>query len=262
MAKNKERVVKLLSFITSLLSVVGIWELIVDLGIVSSSLLPSPYMIIQTFYNLLTPKPLILIHLYKSLYRLLLGYTLGVLLGIALGIAMGSSKFFYRAFSPIVSFLISIPTIAWVPLLLITLGTGDMTIIIAIFLGSFFPVVYNTTNGIRSVEKRLIWASQIMGADKRTSLLKVLLPASLASIITGLRLAIGYSWRALVGAEMLAATAWGVGYMIYAARAFYDVKAMFAGLVIISAGGLLMDRLIMDPIERKTIEKWGMITKR
>ena len=259
---NKDKIVNLLSFLFPLALIAGLWELIVDLNIVSSSILPSPRMIIQTLWSLLTPEPVLLIHLFKSIYRLLIGYALGVLLGISLGMLMGSNQFLYRAFSPINSLLISIPTIAWVPVLLITLGIGDTTIIIAIFLGCFFPVVYNTINGIRGVERQLIWASKIMGANKMTIFLKVLLPGSLASIITGLRLATGYSWRALVGAEMLAATAWGVGYMIYAARAFYDIKTMFAGLIIIAMGGLLMDRLIMDPAERRTVERWGMVVKR
>lgn len=259
---KKRGILKLLSSLFPFLVVIGLWELIVDLNVVSSSLLPSPSMIIQTLYRLLIPEPLLLIHLYKSIYRLLIGYTLGALLGIGLGILMGSNRFFHRAFSPITSLLISIPTIAWIPVLLITLGTGDATIIIAIFLGCFFPVAYNTVSGIRGVDKQLIWASRIMGANRMTTFLKVLLPGSLASIITGLRLAVGYSWRALVGAEMLAATAWGAGYMIYAARAFYDVKVMFAGLAIIAIGGLVMDRLIMDPIERRTVERWGIVVRR
>ena len=176
---------------------------------------------------------------------------------------MGISKFLHRVFSSILSLFISVPTLAWVPLLLVTLGPGEETVIIAIFLGSFFPIVYNTLNGIRSVDKHHVWASQIMGADKATVFFEVLLPGSLVSIITGLRLAIGYSWRALVGAEMLAAgISAGVGQMIYAARAFNDVEAMFAGLVIIAIGGLLLDRLLMDPIERKTVEKWGMVKER
>lgn len=89
------------------------------------------------------------------------------------------------------------------------------------------------------------------------------MPGSLVSIITGLRLAIGYSWRALVGAEMIAVgISFGIGQMIYAARAFNDAEAMFAGLVIIAIGGFLLDRLIMNPIEKKTVEKWGMVKER
>lgn len=251
-----------LSVLFPFVIVLGLWELIVDVHLINAALLPSPSMIVRTVYDLLVPELLLLPHLYKSIYRLAIGYALGVLLGIGLGLLMGGNRICYRIFRPIISLIIPVPTIAWVPLLLIFLGTGDAAIIIAIFLGCFFPIVYNTTSGIRGVEKQLVWTSQIMGAGRATVFLKVLLPASLTSIITGLRLAVGYSWRALIGAEMLAATASGVGYMIYAARAFYDIRVMFVGLVIIACGGLIMDRLVMDPMERKTVERWGMVVRR
>jgi NitT/TauT family transport system permease protein len=245
------------------LIVIGLWELAVDINIVSSRLVPSPSLIALKFHRLITPKPILLDILCMSFYRLILGYALGVSVGISLGILMGVSKFLDRVFSPLLSLLISVPTLAWVPLLLVTLGPGEETVIIAIFLGSVFPMVYNTFNGIRSVGKHFVWASHIMGADKATVFFEVLLPGSLVSIITGLRLAIGYSWRALVGAEMLAAgISAGVGQMIYAARAFNDVGAMFAGLVIIAIGSFLLDRLLMGPLERKTVEKWGMVKER
>ena len=263
MKEIRGKAVRLFHFLLPFLSITILWELIVDFGIVSPSLVPSPLQICLKLYHLTTPKPILLNSLYESLLRLVLGYGLGASIGISVGILMGISKLFYRTFSPILSLLIPVPTLAWVPLLLVTLGTGDETIVITIFLGGFFPVVYNTMNGIRGIEKQLIWASRIMGANKITVFFDVFLPGSLVSIITGLRLAIGYSWRALVGAEMLAAgISWGVGHMIYAARAFSDIEAMFAGLVIIAIGGLLMDRLIMDPIERRTVEKWGMVKER
>jgi NitT/TauT family transport system permease protein len=240
-----------------------LWELIVHFKVVSPRLVPSPLQICFKLYHLTTPKPILQKSLFESLLRLILGYGLGALLGISVGILMGISKPVYRAFSPILSLLISVPTLAWVPLLLVTLGIGNETIVFTIFLGGFFPIVYNTMNGIRGIEKQLVWASHIMGAGKIAVFFDVFLPGALVSIITGLRLAIGYSWRALVGAEMLAAgISSGVGHMIYAARAFADVEAMFAGLVIIAIGGLLMDRLIMDPIERRTVEKWGMVKER
>jgi NitT/TauT family transport system permease protein len=260
---TRREMIKTFYFILPFLIVIGLWELAVDLGMVSSRFVPSPSSVTLKFYRLIAPEPILPNILYMSFYRLILGYALGVLIGISLGILMGVSRLLYRVFSPILSLLISVPTLAWVPLLLVTLGPGEETVVIAIFLGSFFPIVYNTLNGIRSVGKHHVWASQIMGSDKATVFFEVLLPGSLVSIITGLRLAIGYSWRALVGAEMLAAgISAGVGQMIYAARAFNDVEAMFAGLVIIAIGGLLLDRLLMDPIERKTVEKWGMVKER
>ena len=101
-----------------------------------------------------------------------------------------------------------------------------------------------------------------MGADRKIIFLEVLLPGASVSIITGLRLAVGYSWRALVGAEMLASISGGIGRMIYAARAFNDVNTMFTGLIIIAVGGLLIDHLVLGWLEKKTIEKWGMVKKR
>ena len=263
MTITRSQIIKPFYFVLPFLIVIGLWELAVDMGTVSSRLVPSPSLITLKFYRLMTPEPILLNVLCMSFYRLILGYALGVLIGVSLGILMGVSNLLYRVFSPILSLLISVPTLAWVPLLLVTLGPGEETVIIAIFLGSFFPIVYNTLNGIRSVSKHRVWAAHIMGADKATVFFEVLLPGSLVSIITGLRLAIGYSWRALVGAEMLAAgISAGVGQMIYAAKAFNDVEAMFAGLIIIAIGGLLLDRLLMDPIERKTVEKWGMVKER
>jgi NitT/TauT family transport system permease protein len=215
-----------------------------------------------TMYSLTVPQPTLLVYLYRSIYRFTIGYGLGAILGIAVGILMGINKHFYRMASPILSLLISVPTIAWVPLFLITVGIGDETIILAIFLGCFFAIVYNTMNGIRSINKELIWASKIMGAKKTTIFSKVLLPGASVSIITGLRLAVGYSWRALVGAEMLASISGGIGYLVYAARAFNAVNIMFTGLVIIALGGLIIDNLVLGALEKKTIEKWGMIKKR
>jgi len=116
--------------------------------------------------------PIILIHIFRSFYRLIIGFTLGALLGVSLGILIGGVRAINRALSPVISFMISIPTIAWVPLLLITFGIGEKTIIIAVSLGCFFPVVYNTAEGIRCINKQFIWAARIMGASRLKAFFK------------------------------------------------------------------------------------------
>jgi len=259
---NKEWIIRLFWLILPFLSLIFIWELIVDVGVVNPELLPAPSAILITLSEVIYPNPIILYHLYRSFYRLIVGYSLAMGIGIGLGLFLGTNRYAYYVFYPIVSLLVPLPTLAWVPLLLIILGIGDKTVIWAIFLAGFFPAVYNTMNGVRSVKKQLIWASQVMGARSLTIFFKVLVPGSLVFIITGSRIAIGYSWRALVGAEMLAATSWGLGYMIYAARSFYDIKSMFVSLGLIALGGYLMDRLIVSFLEKKTIEKWGMVSAR
>jgi NitT/TauT family transport system permease protein len=265
--KTKERLVKSLYFLLPFLFIAVALELLVDFGVLHTKFIPSPSVIVMTLIELATrepPAPTLFDHVLGSLYRAIVGYGLGVMIGISIGILLGMNKILQKTFSPILSLLISIPTVAWVPLLLLTPLSGDETIVIAVFLGSFFPIVYNTMNGIRGIKKELIWASQIMGADKTTVFFDILMPGSLVSIITGLRLAVGYSWRALVGAEMIA-QAWisqGTGYMIFGAMYGRHPEVIFAGLIIIALGGFLLDRLIMDPLERKTVERWGMVKER
>ncbi|MFX0125668.1 MAG: ABC transporter permease [Candidatus Hodarchaeota archaeon] len=252
-----------LEFLVPFIIIAIIWELLVLVGFLNHLLFPPPSIIFNTFIDLLLNRyPSLIDHLITSLYHIIVGYVLGVSLGIIVGTLIGINRVLYYALNPIIALLIPVPTLAWVPLLLIIVGLGHETIIIAIFLGCFFPVVYNTLTGIRSTEHHLIWAAEVMGATKLDIYLHVLLPSSLLSIITGSRLAVGYSWRALVGAEMLAGIAMGVGHMIYAARWGFHIDVMFTGLVIIAAGGLIMDRLLMRPLERMTIEKWGIVQRR
>jgi NitT/TauT family transport system permease protein len=250
-----------LAFLLPILLVLGIWEAIAGLGLVESAILPSPLQVLAAFRDLLTPEPVLLSYLAASLSRLAAGYATGCVAGVVLGLMMGSSRPFNAAVHPVTDLLISVPTICWVPVLLITVGPGDATVVIAVFLGCVFPVAYATLGGVRSVGEQLTWSSQAMGARRADILFRVLLPGALPSVITGLRLATGYSWRALVGAEMLAATTSGVGYMIYSARAFYDVDVMFVGLVAIALGGLAMDYALLGTLERRTTQKWGLVTR-
>lgn len=250
-----------LSFLFPILLFLGAWQTVVALGFVESAIVPSPLQVLAAFRDLLSPQPLLLTYLAASLFRLAAGYVAGCVAGVVLGLLMGSSQPVYTAVHPVTDLLISVPTICWVPVLLITVGAGNETIIIAVFLGCVFPVAYATLDGVRGVGKRFTWSSRAMGARRADIVFKVLLPGALPSVITGLRLATGYSWRALVGAEMLAATSSGVGYMIYAARAFYDVDVMFAGLVTIALGGLAMDYALLGTLERRTVQRWGVLTR-
>ena len=254
----QDYLIAVLRFLFPFAVVIIFWEIFVDIGLINQ--VPSPYNLFTRFIQITFEKNILFSHLNSSIYRLLIGYLLASLLGIGLGTLMGIKKSISDMFSPVLSLLIAIPTIAWVPILLITLGLGDETVITAIFLGGFFAVAYSTMHGIKTVNKNLINAARTMGSNKKSLFLHVLLPGSLVSLLPGLRLAIGYSWRALVGAEMLAALVkWGIGKMIYSARFFNDVELMFVGLIVIGIAGLILDHLVMGTIEKITIEKWGMI---
>jgi len=257
--KIKPQLKKTFLFILPFLVVIPIWEIIAQLNLIGQ--LPAPSEIYLKFHYLAFEKDILLNHLTGSIYRLIIGYILAVIFGILLGTLIGLKKIFSDILTPILSLLIAIPTIAWVPVLLITLGLGDETVIAAVFLGGFFAITYSVIHGMKTVDKNLINAGKIAGAGKYKLFESVLLPGSLVSLIPGLRLAIGYSWRALVGAEMLAAMVkWGVGKMIFTSRMSNVVETMFLGLVIIGIAGLILDRLLLY-IENKTVVKWGMVTE-
>jgi ABC-type nitrate/sulfonate/bicarbonate transport system permease component len=171
---------------------------------------------------------------------------------------LGISNYLRMAFKPVLSFFISIPTITWVPVLLILTGISETTIIIAIFLGSFFTIVYSTLEGFENVDPNLHRVGIILGFTRVQSLIRISIPASFNSIMVGLKLGIAYSWRALVGAEMLGAVQIGLGYLVFASRKFYDIRLMIVSLVSIGLIGYLLNTTVIKYLERKTLNKWGI----
>lgn len=198
------------------------------------------------------------LHIIISLYRMIIGYALAVSIGLSFAVLLGFSKYFRMAFKALLSFFISIPTITWVPLLLIITGISEQTIIIAIFLGSFFTVVYNTLEGFDNVPKNIILLGKNLGYSRFGLLFKIYIPSSFNQILVGLKLGIAYSWRALVGAEMLGAALYGLGFLVFASRKFYDIKSMLVALLYIGLLGYFLNRLLILYIENRTVRRWGI----
>ncbi len=239
-----------------------VWEAAVRLGWLTTSSLPAPSVIFSSFWNLAFVKGVLFQHLLASFYRLAIGYLLAVTLGIAVGALLSLNPRLHDLFEPLLGLLISVPTIAWVPVLLVSMGLGDRTVITVVFLGGFFAIAYNTMRGIEMVPRNLVHAARLMGLRGTRLFFKVLLPGSLLSLITGLRLGIGYAWRALVGGEMLSAMIeWGLGRMVFSARFFNDTSVMMVGVLIIGLSGLLLDRLLLRALERATVEQWGVLKR-
>lgn len=234
----------------------------------SHNLYPTPHELVVFAWQAFFPgkdsiQPSVAIDIGRSFLRVLIGFSIGVVSGILVGIIMGLNKWIYRLLNPIFSLMIAIPTLAWVPIVLTIFGLNSTTIIITVVLSCFFPIVYSTTNGIRSIDKKLIWAAQIMGANKIEIFFDVLLPGALVSIVAGIRLAIGYSWRAIVGAELLIPLTdlKGIGYYIGAGKVANQTAQIMIGVFLIALGGLLLDAALMKPLEQLTIKRWGMIQK-
>lgn len=254
---------RIFGFLLPFLIVGLIWEAAARLGFTNPNALPAPSAVLAQFWRLAFVDGVLWKHFFSSLYRLLIGYSLAVVAGVSLGALLGLFSTVYALFAPLLSLLISVPTIAWVPVLLITLGLGDRTVISAVFLGSFFAITYNTLRGIQTVNRNQVNAARLMGLSRMGLFFQVLLPASLVSLITGLRLGIGYAWRALVGGEMLSAMIqWGLGKMVFQARFFNNTAIMFVGILLIGFSGYLLDRIFLRWLERVTVERWGMYSRR
>lgn len=253
-----------LRFISPILIVLALWEFSARTGLVNAVLLPPPSAIFRNMGRLfqsdtgLWNSPLVG-HIEISLMRLLAGYGMAAVLCTALGLLMGINRRIYAFFDPIVTVIMPIPSLAWVPIVILWLGMSNATIIFVVFLTAMFPIIYNSAAGVRSISKKHLWAAELMGASRRKIFFKVLLPGAMPYVITGHILAVSLAWRALVGAEMLAGAGLGLGYMIFDARTFMDTETVYAGIMVIAVLGLLIEKGVFRPLQRFTIERWGTV---
>jgi ABC-type nitrate/sulfonate/bicarbonate transport system permease component len=239
----------------------AVWEVACRVGSINPEVLPPPSAVGYQFFLMVFKKGTLIHHIASSLGRLFLGYVLAALLGTLAGTILGLNRTLREICSPTLSFLIAVPTIAWVPLLLVTAGLGNVTVVVAVFLGGFFEITMSAMAGARALNRRQLNAARIMGVGGLNLYLQVILPGTLVHVLPALRLSVGYCWRALVGSEMLAAAiGWGLGKMIYDARFWNDASIMLVGLATIGILGALLDRTILQRLEKETLHKWGLVT--
>jgi taurine transport system permease protein len=196
-------------------------------------------------------------HAGQSLLRVAIGSSLAIALSIPLGTAMAINRAVAAYFTPILRFFAALAGIAWIPLATLWFGYGFGAITFVIFNAVFFPVVYNTVMGVSGVPIEVRRAAASLGASRWAMLTEVLLPGALPAIVTGLRTGMGYAWRGLIAAEIIATSA-GLGYMLFLARDFYKTEEMVLGMIVIGVLWILLDRLVLAPWERRTIERWGL----
>lgn len=237
---------------------VCVWALVVWAFKLPSFALPSPASVYQRGVQLIVDGTLAG-HAAQSLIRLLAGAFVSIVLAVPLGVTMGLHRAMSDFFTPLLSFFQSISGIAWIPLATIWFGFGFPTILFVLVNCIFFPVLYNTVMGVRGVPACLCNAARCLGATNWQVITHVVLPGALPSIMTGLRMGTGFGWRALMAAEMIA-TEKGLGYMIFDARLFWRTDEVIVGMIGIGSIWFLTDRLILIPLERKTIERWGLVT--
>jgi len=231
-----------------------LWQIASDTGCLKPSILPSPFVIAATLLELLKSGELFK-NLEVSLVRVLEGFLMGASLGLLVGFAMGLSKRMEGALSLITGLLRPIPTIAWIPALILWLGIGESSKVTVIAVGSFWPVLLSAIQGVRGTDPKYLEVARVLEKDSYTRIFKVVIPSALPSIFTGLRVAMGIAWASVVGAELIAASS-GIGFMIMYAREVSQPDVMLVGVLAIGLTGLLIDFLLLQL--QKRLLKWSV----
>jgi sulfonate transport system permease protein len=231
----------LFSFILPVVVVI-FWYIAARAQLVSSLLLPSPRVVIDEFWQQLTVGT-IKEDIGISLNRIIKGYSLAATIGVFLGVVMGMSRTSERFFSLTFTSLRQIPMMAWVPLLIIWFGIGEKSKVAVIFMAAYFPILMNTLSGIRRTDPKLIEVGKMYKLSKLKLFVKIYLPSALPNIFVGLKLGLGISWMAVVGAEMIAASS-GIGYRLTDARMLMQFPIVFSGMIAIAIAGVLMDMVL------------------
>jgi NitT/TauT family transport system permease protein len=221
----------------------GLWALVAASGLVQELFLPTPAAVARKFVEL-TQQPFVGYtlqqHLASSFGRFGMGFALAVAIGVPLGLAMGWFRWLDGVVSPLFDALRFVAPIAWVPFAALWFGTGIGGPVLVIFAGAFPPCVINAYRGAKYVDRRLVEAAQTLGASNWLILSEVLLPASVPSIVAGVRVSAGLGWQSLIGAELIVASS-GIGYLIVKGQSNISTAIVMSGMIAIGIVGFAID---------------------
>jgi len=244
---------------------VALWQLAGRDGALAGGALPTPDRVWKAWlmWAFGTPGPMTLSPYVGnwseavafSAQRVAKGFGLAILLGIPSGIIIGWSKLAAAMVDPTIQWLRPVPITSWLPISIAIFGISDFGAVFLITLGAFYPIVINTTQGARDVDKNWIRAALMMGAGPRDIIRRVVLPAALPSIFTGLRIGLGIGWTAVIVSEMVAVKS-GLGYVLWDAYYVGRMDIVIADMVSIGLFGFLSDLAIVR------LEYWALRWRR
>ncbi|MBW4079904.1 ABC transporter permease [Paenibacillus sp. S150] len=219
-----------------------LWQGTGSFGLLSPSLLPTPWEIGQQFAKLVVNGKLLL-HLEASIVRAAIGFAVGGLLGLLLGLAAGLSKLTEELLDPSLQMMRTVPLLSVIPLFILWFGVGQLSQVLLIALGAFFPLYVNTFTGVRGVDHKFYEVVQVLQYSRLQQVFRLIIPGALPNILLGIRLSIGIAWLCLVVAELMGAGS-GIGYMITEARMYSQTAVVFVGIGVFAAVGKLSDSLV------------------
>jgi len=232
----------------------GIWEVAAHLNFTPGQFsFPAFSTVLMEFYYL-TANGVLGDSFLSSLVRVLIGFSTGSIAGLAVGIIMGWREVINKALNPIVSLLYPIPALGWLPLLMLWLGIGEALPITIIFICSFFPILYNTATGIKTVDRNYVQVARTLGASDIKILTTVAMPLALPNIFTGLRLEAGMAWRVIIAAEMVAIPT-GIGALMMKAESLMRIDIIIVCLIVLAVMCLSFERFFAF-LETRSTSQW------
>lgn len=245
----------------SLLTLVGLlllWWAVTTAGLIEPLFLPSPQAIARKGWVLLTQgymEASLWQHLGASLGRIGLALLVAVLTAIPLGIAIGRNRIARGIFDPLIEFYRPIPPLAYLPLIVIWCGIGELSKVLLIYLAIFAPIAIATATGVRTIDPARLRAAQSLGATQVQLIRYVILPSALPDILTGVRIGLGVGWSTLVAAELVAATR-GLGFMVQSAAQFLVTDVVILGILVIALIAFALE-LGLRALQRKFVPWHG-----
>jgi sulfonate transport system permease protein len=224
------------------LTVLALWWLAAERGWVAEQILPNPTVVGSTFRELWDSGD-ILSNLEISLLRVLYGFVTGALIGLALGISIGLSPIAKDYLYPLFRVFAQVPSLGWLPLLMMVVGIEESLKIILIAKAVAVPITINTYQGIQSVPTRFIEVARVYGFNRWQLLRKVVLPAALPPIWNGIRYGMTHAWLALVAVELLASSE-GLGFMIVYGRQLFQLDVVIAAVIVVGTVGYTLDKVL------------------
>ena len=222
--------------------IIGVWHYATVYADVPEGILPNLSRVGKAFQTLISSGQL-QEDLQVSLTRVIKGYGMAAVLGILLGSLMGMFQSVKEIFRPFISIIRQIPIIAWIPLLILWCGIGELSKIVVILIAAIFPIMINTESGMENTPSGYLEVAKLYKLSPWKTFTKVYLPHAFPQILVGLKLGLGISWMAVVASEMIAATA-GIGYRMSNARSMMQADIVIVCMIVIGIVGVVMDRVI------------------
>jgi len=234
-----------------------LWQGLYFIRIWPEFMFPSPFMVFNTLANGFGQGNYTMAML-NSFRRLLIGFGIAITLGVFIGVLMGRFKSIDETFGGLILSLQSVPSVVWLPLALLWFSMGESAMIFVVVIGGLWNMIMSTTAGIKGVDPLLIQSGINLGYTGFSLFRKVILPAAVPHIITGVRMAWAFCWRALMAAEIIG-TGQGLGQVLMWGRDMGNMSTVLAVMFIIAGTGIISDGIVFKKIEKEVYRRWGLL---